>query len=145
MTFTIVAHDPTTGTVGLCQGTSAMGVASRCTHVRSGVAAVASQSHSDWRIGRRALDLAEPLGHALAEIQRTLEFTQAFDLRSSAATFNLGLSEHPTFALLPRLVEVLQEIAPAIILRVRSFTARDEAVAMLRAEATPPDLRASAA
>jgi uncharacterized Ntn-hydrolase superfamily protein len=59
MTFTIVARDPETGTVGLCQGTSAMGVASRCTHVRSRVAAVASQSHSDWRIGRRALDLAE--------------------------------------------------------------------------------------
>ncbi|SEQ44737.1 DUF1028 domain-containing protein [Microlunatus flavus] len=57
MTFTIVAADPGTGLVGLCQGTSAMGVASRCTHVRSGVAAVASQSHSDWRIGRRALDL----------------------------------------------------------------------------------------
>lgn len=58
MTFTIVARDPGTGTVGLCQGTSAMGVASRCTHVRAGVAAIASQSHSDWRIGRRALDLA---------------------------------------------------------------------------------------
>lgn len=57
MTFTIVAADPGTGLVGLCQGTSAMGVASRCTHVRSGVAAVASQSHSDWRLGHRALDL----------------------------------------------------------------------------------------
>ena len=77
-----------------------------------------------------ALDLAEPLGPALAQIQRTLEFTQAFDPRSSAATFSLGLSEHPTFALLPRLVEVLQEVAPAIGLRIRSFTARDEAVTM---------------
>ena len=81
----------------------------------------------------RALDLADPLGHALAQIQRTLEFTQAFDPRSSAATFSLGLSEHPTFALLPRLVEVLQEVAPAVVLRVRSFTARDEAVTMLDA------------
>ena len=59
MTFTVVAADPGTGTVGLCQATSAMGVASRCTHVRAGVAAVASQSHSDWRHGRRALDLVE--------------------------------------------------------------------------------------
>lgn len=57
MTFTVVAADPGTGLVGLCQGTSAMGVASRCTHVRSGVAAVASQSHSDWRLGMRALAL----------------------------------------------------------------------------------------
>lgn len=81
----------------------------------------------------RALDLAEPLGRALAEIQRTLEYTQAFDPRSSTAAFNLGLSEHPTFMLLPRLVERLREIAPAITLRVRSFTARDDAVTMLDA------------
>ncbi len=81
----------------------------------------------------RALDLAEPLGRALADIQRTLAFTQAFDPRSSGVTFNLGLSEHPTFVLLPRLVERLRQIAPAITLRVRSFTARDDAVTMLDA------------
>ncbi len=81
----------------------------------------------------RALDLAEPLGQALAEIQRVLDFTQGFDPRSSAATFTVGLSEHPTFVLLPRLIEVLRETAPAIALRVRSFTARDDAVAMLDA------------
>ena len=80
-----------------------------------------------------ALDLAEPLGRALADIQRTLDFTQAFDPRSSAVTFNIGLSEHPTFALLPFLAEVLQQAAPAVTLRVRSFTARDEAAAMLDA------------
>ncbi len=81
----------------------------------------------------RALDLAEPLGHALAEIQRTLEFTQAFDPRSSAAVFTLGLSEHPTHVLLPHLVERLHEAAPAITLRIRSFTARNDAVTLLDA------------
>lgn len=81
----------------------------------------------------RALDLAEPLGHALAEIQRALEFTQGFDPRSSAATFTVGLSEHPTYVLLPRLIEVLRDSAPAITLRIRSFTARDDAVGMLDA------------
>lgn len=81
----------------------------------------------------RALDLAEPLGHALAQIQRTLEFTQAFDPRSSSASFSLGLSDHPTFVLLPRLIERLQQVAPAVTLRIRNFTARDEAVAMLDA------------
>ncbi len=79
----------------------------------------------------RAMELAEPLGRALADIQRTLEFTQVFDPRSSNVSFNLGLSEHPTFVLLPRLVERLRELAPAITLRVRSFTARDDAVTML--------------
>ncbi len=79
----------------------------------------------------RAMDLAEPLGRALAEIQRTLAFTQAFDPRCSTLSFNLGLSEHPTFVLLPRLVEHLRDVAPGITLRVRSFIARDDAVAML--------------
>lgn len=81
----------------------------------------------------RALDLAEPLGQALAQIQRTLEFTQEFDGRSSRATLNLGLSEHPAYVLLPCLVERLRDVAPAITLRVRGFTARDDAVTMLDA------------
>jgi len=81
----------------------------------------------------RALDLAEPLGRALADIQRTLAFTQAFEPRSSALVFTLGLSEHPTFVLLPRLVARLRDVAPAITLRVHSFTARDDAVTMLDA------------
>lgn len=79
----------------------------------------------------RALELAEPLGRALAEIQRTLEFTQAFDPQTSATTFSLGLSEHPAYRVLPRLVEKLRVAAPSITLRVRSFTPRDDAVAML--------------
>jgi DNA-binding transcriptional LysR family regulator len=81
----------------------------------------------------RALDLAEPLARALAEIQRTLEFTQVFDPHSSAASFTVGLSDHPAFVLLPQLLEHLQLTAPGITLRVRSFTARDDAVAMLDA------------
>jgi uncharacterized Ntn-hydrolase superfamily protein len=81
MTFTIVARDPSTDQVGLSQGTSAMGVASRCTHVRAGVAAVASQSHSDWRIGLRALDLAQS-GLDPAPIIDALRTTDAhFDYR----------------------------------------------------------------
>ncbi|WP_207486007.1 LysR family transcriptional regulator [Arenibaculum pallidiluteum] len=79
----------------------------------------------------RALDLAEPLGHALAQIQRTLEFTQAFDPSTSAATFSLGLSDHPTFVLLPRLLEALRVQAPGVTLRVRNFSARDDAITLL--------------
>lgn len=81
----------------------------------------------------RALDLAEPLGHALAEIQRTLAFTQAFDPAHSTATFTLGLSDHPTFVLLPRLLEKLRQEAPGICLHIRNFTDRNDAVAMLDA------------
>lgn len=81
----------------------------------------------------RAVDLAEPLSRMLADIQRVLDFTQAFEPASSAAAFNLGLSDHPAFVLLPRLIEALQQRAPSITLRVRSFTARDDAVSMLDA------------
>ncbi|MBC7800513.1 MAG: LysR family transcriptional regulator [Gemmatimonadaceae bacterium] len=81
----------------------------------------------------RALDLAEPIGRALADIQRSLAFTQGFDPQTSAVTFNIGLSEHPAFVFLPALVEALQTVAPGVTLRVRGFTARDDAVAMLDA------------
>lgn len=81
----------------------------------------------------RALDLAEPLSHALAQIQRTLAFTQAFDPAASAVTITIGLSEHPAFVLLPRLVAALAAAAQHLTLRVLSFTARDDAVALLDA------------
>ena len=81
----------------------------------------------------RALELTEPLGRALADIQRTLAFTQKFEPYTSTTTMTLGLSEHPTYVVLPRLVERLKQVAPAVILRVRSFIARDDAVTMLDA------------
>lgn len=58
MTFTIVARDPATKQLGICLATSPLGVASRCPHVRSGVAAISSQCHSNWRLGLIGLDLS---------------------------------------------------------------------------------------
>lgn len=57
MTFSIVAYDRDTKRVGVCQGTGAFMVASRCPQVDNGVA-VTSQWQSDWRHGLRAVDLA---------------------------------------------------------------------------------------
>ncbi len=79
----------------------------------------------------RAVDLAEPISRALGEIQRTLEFTQDFDPTTSTVAMKLGLSDHPTFLLLPRLVAVLRRKAPGIVLSIRNFTNRDDAIAML--------------
>ena len=79
----------------------------------------------------RALDLAEPLGRALSDIQRTLEFTQTFDPGTSTANFSLALSDHPSLIVLPKLVAHLRKAAPALTLRITSFTARDDAVAIL--------------
>src|SRR3546814_101524 len=79
----------------------------------------------------RALDLAEPLGHALAEIQRTLEFTQVFDPSKSSVTLSIGLSEHAAFVVLPKLLAVLRVQAPGILLRIRNFDHRDEVLSLL--------------
>ncbi|MDQ0393748.1 LysR family transcriptional regulator [Labrys monachus] len=81
----------------------------------------------------RALDLAEPISHALGEIQRTLEFTREFVPSTSTVSLTLGLSDHPTFLVLPRLVAILREKAPGIALSVRNFTNRDDAISMLDA------------
>ncbi|MFL2001623.1 DUF1028 domain-containing protein [Microbacterium sp. A1-JK] len=56
MTFSIIATDPLTGAVGVCQGTGSIALASRCPQLSGGVA-VTSQWHSDWRLGVRALEL----------------------------------------------------------------------------------------
>lgn len=79
----------------------------------------------------RALDLAEPLGHALAEIQRTLEFTQVFDPSKSTVTLSIGLSEHAAFVVLPKLLASLRVEAPGIVLRIRNFDHRDAVVSLL--------------
>lgn len=79
----------------------------------------------------RALDLAEPLGHALAEIQRTLKFTQVFDPSKSTVTLSIGLSEHAAFVVLPKLLGVLRAQAPGIVLRIRNFDHRDEVISLL--------------
>jgi DNA-binding transcriptional LysR family regulator len=81
----------------------------------------------------RALELAAPLAEALASIQRTLEFTQEFDPSCSTLRFTIGLSDHPAFTILPALQKRLSQLAPHIKLRIRSFTAREDALALLDA------------
>jgi len=81
----------------------------------------------------RALELAAPLGKALASIQRTLDFTQDFDPARSTVRFTLGLSEHPAFVLLPQLLRRLAHQAPGVTVKVRSFIAREDAVSLLDA------------
>lgn len=59
MTFTIVARCPETLALGIGIATSPLGVASRCPHIRPGVAAISSQCHTNWRLGHIGLDLAQ--------------------------------------------------------------------------------------
>ena len=91
------------------------------------------RSQSGLQPTPRAIDLSLPLGRALADIQRTLGFAQQFDPKSSPITFNIGLSEHPAFKLLPRIANCLRDYAPTITLHVETFVAREEALTMLDA------------
>ncbi|KQW31176.1 LysR family transcriptional regulator [Rhizobium sp. Root274] len=79
----------------------------------------------------RAVDLAEPIGHALSQIQKTLEFTQTFEPSQSTATISIGLAEHAAFVLLPRLLAALRHEAPGMVMHVRNLGHRDEAVTLL--------------
>ncbi|MGO8580850.1 LysR family transcriptional regulator [Rhizobium ruizarguesonis] len=81
----------------------------------------------------RALDLAEPIGKSLRHAQEALAFSGVFDPRSSSASFRLGLSEHPAFALLPKLLAAIRQAAPNISVDVKGFVARERAVEMLDA------------
>ena len=81
----------------------------------------------------RASELAEPLGRALEEIGRSLGPAQEFDPALCRVTLNIALQEHAAFKLLPALVKRLHAQAPATKLAIRSYTARDDAIALLDA------------
>jgi DNA-binding transcriptional LysR family regulator len=81
----------------------------------------------------RARDLAEPIAHALREIEATLVRMPAFVPEEASLTFNLGLSDYPAFVVLPALMAALAEQAPGISVNVHAFGGRDEAVDLLDA------------
>lgn len=65
----------------------------------------------------RAIELAEPVGHALRQLQLALEPT-AFDPLKAERTFRLAVSSHSAQIILPRLVPYLSEQTPGIALHV---------------------------
>jgi len=58
-TFSITARCPRTGRLGVGLATHAIAVASRCPQVKPHVGAVASQAHTDPRLGQTAIRLLE--------------------------------------------------------------------------------------
>lgn len=59
MTFSIVARCPRTGQFGMAVSSSSPAVAARCSHVRAGVGAAASQNVTDPALGTLLLDAIE--------------------------------------------------------------------------------------
>ena len=72
MTFSIAAHCPRTGALGIAIASSSPAVAARCAHIRAGVGVVATQNITDPRLGPRGLDLMvdRPASAALAALRR---------------------------------------------------------------------------
>jgi DNA-binding transcriptional LysR family regulator len=81
----------------------------------------------------RARELAEPLSHALRQIESTLIKTPGFVPEAASLTFNIGLSDYPAFVLLPSLLEALGKQAAGVSLSVHAFDNRDRAVDLLDA------------
>lgn len=79
----------------------------------------------------RALDLVGPISQALAQIQETLDFTQAFQPKTCTNAFTIGMSDLPSEALLPPLLAQMTQHAPAASLHIRLIIAREEAIELL--------------
>lgn len=79
----------------------------------------------------RALDLVVPISQALGQIQKTLDFTQAFQSETFSGSFTIGMSDLPTEAVLPQLIGRIARLAPSATLHVRLIGAREEAIELL--------------
>lgn len=81
----------------------------------------------------RARELAGPISQALRQLEFTLVRKPEFVPAEARLTVNLGLSDYPTFVLLPLLLEALAAHAPGISVNVHAFSDRDHAVDLLDA------------
>ncbi|MCY9849336.1 LysR family transcriptional regulator [Pectobacterium jejuense] len=81
----------------------------------------------------RARELSVPITQALRQIESTLVQRTIFEPGNTSLNVNLGLSDYPTFVLLPTLIQVLAKHAPGVSLNVHAFNDRDHAVDLLDA------------
>ena len=83
-----------------------------------------TRSAKGMRPTPRAVALIDPVRLTLAQIQSTLLEPERFEPSSAHRVFRIGLADSIEVAVMPRLIERLQETAPGISLRLRS-TNRD--------------------
>ena len=81
MTFSIVGRCEKTGMFGVAITSSSPAVASRCTHTRSGIGAVASQNITDPTLGKKILDYMEKGYSAKQAIDQIKNNNQFIDYR----------------------------------------------------------------
>ena len=81
MTFSIVAHCPRTGQLGVAVSTAVPAVGAMCPYVKAGVGAVSTQSWVNPYLAIEALDLMEQGGSGHDALAAVLERDDARDLR----------------------------------------------------------------
>lgn len=94
MTFSIVARDPQTGSLGMAVTSSSPSVGARCIHLRSEVGAVASQNITDPRLGPTVLDALEREANATAALDSVLADYPTKQYRQITVVDNRGTVAH---------------------------------------------------
>ncbi|MFZ6679319.1 LysR family transcriptional regulator [Undibacterium sp. Tian12W] len=80
----------------------------------------------------RADQIAEPISSALAQLSAGLSLRLRFDPATSQRNFVISASDYTAFAILPRLISKMQQVAPNITLRIIN-TSQKIAIAELAA------------
>lgn len=94
MTFSLIAHDPVTGAVGMVVTSSSPSVAARCVHLRSGIGAAASQNVTDPQLGELLLDQLEAGNDPTAAIEAVTTDRKFIEYRQLALVDSQGRTAH---------------------------------------------------
>lgn len=92
MTFSIVARCAQTGMFGVAISSSSPAVAARCSYVRAGVGAVASQNVTDPSLGQLTLDLMQQGKSAAEAVEEVKREGRYIEYRQVLAVDKQGLS-----------------------------------------------------
>ncbi|MFD0978304.1 DUF1028 domain-containing protein [Tropicimonas aquimaris] len=92
MTFSLVARCAETGMFGIAISSSSPAVAARCSHVRAGIGAVASQNVTDPALGPLALDLMERGLTASEAVEHIVSLGRFMEYRQLLAVDRAGLT-----------------------------------------------------
>jgi uncharacterized Ntn-hydrolase superfamily protein len=90
MTFSITARCPDSGAFGIAISSSSPAVAARCTHLRPGTGASASQNITDPRLGERLLDRLAAGDSAAAAMAAVVDADPTADYRQLTVVDSRG-------------------------------------------------------
>ncbi|MBC0856528.1 LysR family transcriptional regulator [Pantoea stewartii] len=81
----------------------------------------------------KAQDMAVSVSEALHQVKRLINPTQHFSPEVHKNHYMIGMSEYPIHVVLPNLTRKFSKLAPQSVMHIRSFSDKDESVALLDA------------